>query len=101
MDIFAIRLNTLIKENKITRYKLAKDFQCSKATIINWCEGINEPKKTIAIWISYGKMYTKGATIMTHFQLHGPAKSGHMLPPGISALPMITWAWAGRGSSTV
>ena len=46
MDIFAIRLNTLIKKNKITRYKLAKDFQCSKATIINWCEGINEPKAT-------------------------------------------------------
>lgn len=46
MDIFALRLNKLIKENKITRYRVAKDLQCSKATVINWCEGMNEPKAT-------------------------------------------------------
>lgn len=40
------RLNKLIEENKITRYRLAKDFNCSKATVINWCEGTNEPKAT-------------------------------------------------------
>ena len=45
-NIFASRLNSLIAENKITRYKLAKDLQCSKATISNWCEGMNEPKAT-------------------------------------------------------
>ena len=27
-------------------YRLAKDFQCSKATITNWCYGQNEPKAT-------------------------------------------------------
>lgn len=46
MDIFAIRLNSLIKENNITRYKLAKDLQIGKATVLNWCDGSNEPKVT-------------------------------------------------------
>ncbi len=46
MDIFALRLDKLIKENRITRYRVAKDLKCSKATIINWCEGVNEPKAT-------------------------------------------------------
>lgn len=27
-------------------YRLAKDFQCSKATITNWCYGYNEPRAT-------------------------------------------------------
>lgn len=44
MDIFALRLDKLIKENKITRYKVAKDLKCSKQSVINWCEGISEPK---------------------------------------------------------
>ncbi len=44
MDVFAIRLNKLIKENQITRYRLAKDIKCSKQSVINWCEGISEPK---------------------------------------------------------
>ena len=46
MEILTKRLNQLLEENHITRYKLAKDFNCSKATIINWCDGINEPKAT-------------------------------------------------------
>ena len=44
MEIFANRLNTLLKENKITMYRLAKDFGCSKATILNWCYGKCSPK---------------------------------------------------------
>ncbi len=44
MDIFAVRLNKLIKENKITRYKVAKDIKCSKQSVCNWCDGISEPK---------------------------------------------------------
>lgn len=46
MEILAKRLVKLIAENKITRYKLAKDLKCSKATVLNWCEGLNEPKAT-------------------------------------------------------
>ncbi len=46
MQIFTIRLNSLLKENKITRSKLAKDLKLGKATILNWCNGINEPKAT-------------------------------------------------------
>lgn len=46
MDIFAIRLNTLINENKITKYRLAKDIKCSKQSVSNWCDGISEPKIT-------------------------------------------------------
>lgn len=46
MDIFTVRLNTLIKENKITKYKLAKDIKCSKQSVCNWCDGVSEPKIT-------------------------------------------------------
>lgn len=46
MDIFAKRLQQLLKENKITKYRLAKDLQCSKQTICNWADGISEPKIT-------------------------------------------------------
>ncbi len=46
MEIFSIRLNKLLQENRITMYRLAKDFQCSKATITNWCYGYNEPRAT-------------------------------------------------------
>lgn len=46
MGMLSDRLNNLLKENKITMYRLAKDFQCSKTTITNWCDGRNEPKAT-------------------------------------------------------
>ncbi len=46
MDIFSVRLNLLIEENKITKYKLAKDIKCSKQSVCNWCDGVSEPKIT-------------------------------------------------------
>ncbi|MCI9561454.1 MAG: helix-turn-helix transcriptional regulator [Clostridia bacterium] len=46
MDIFAIRLNKLIKENKITKYRLAVDLNSSKQSVCNWCDGTSEPKLT-------------------------------------------------------
>ena len=33
----------LIKENRTTKYRLAKDLQCSKQTVCNWCDGFSEP----------------------------------------------------------
>ena len=44
MEIFVQRLNKLIEENKITKYKLAKIIGVSKQTVMFWCAGINEPK---------------------------------------------------------
>ncbi len=44
MDIFSKRLNQLLKENKTTKYRLAKDLQCSKQSVCNWCDGFSEPK---------------------------------------------------------
>lgn len=44
MEIFSIRLNKVLKENKITMYRLSKDLECSKATVTNWCYGLNEPR---------------------------------------------------------
>ncbi len=41
---FCTRLNNLIQESGISKYQLAKDLQCGKATILNWCTGKNEPK---------------------------------------------------------
>lgn len=46
MNIFSRRLKILLKENKITMYKLAKDLKYSKSTILNWCHGITEPRAT-------------------------------------------------------
>lgn len=44
MDIFTIRLKRLIEDNHITMYRLAKDLNCSKQSVINWCTGHSEPK---------------------------------------------------------
>ena len=46
MEIFSQRLNKVITENKITMYRLAKDLQCSKTTVTNWCYGLCEPRAT-------------------------------------------------------
>lgn len=50
MTIFAERLNKLLSENNISRYRLAKDLGVCKQTVTFWCDGINEPK------ISYLKL---------------------------------------------
>lgn len=42
-DIFSSRLTMLIKENRTTKYRLAKDLHCSKQTVCNWCDGLSEP----------------------------------------------------------
>lgn len=44
MNIFGIRLAKVLKENKITMYKIAKDLNYSKTTISNWCNCFCEPK---------------------------------------------------------
>lgn len=44
MEVFVTRLNKLIEENKITKYKLAKAIGVSKQAVLWWCDGINEPK---------------------------------------------------------
>ncbi|MCL2861582.1 MAG: helix-turn-helix domain-containing protein [Firmicutes bacterium] len=44
MEIFVKRLNELIKERGITRYRLSKDLGVNKQTITFWVDGINEPK---------------------------------------------------------
>lgn len=44
MDIFVTRLNQLLRENDISMYKLAKDLNVSKQSVIYWCKGVNEPK---------------------------------------------------------
>lgn len=44
METFAERLNKLIAENNITRYRLAKDLGINKQTVIFWCDGVTEPK---------------------------------------------------------
>lgn len=64
MDIFAIKLNQLIKENKITKYRVAKDLKCSKQSVCNWCDGISEPKITyiraLAVYFDVSADYLLG-----------------------------------------
>lgn len=44
MQIFVDRLNKLIDENKMSKYKLAQDIDVSKQAVLWWCSGVNEPK---------------------------------------------------------
>ena len=44
MTAFTERLNKLLTENNVTKYRLAKDLGVSKQTVVFWCDGINEPK---------------------------------------------------------
>ena len=64
MEIFVLRLNKLIKENKITKYRLAKDLGVSKQAVLWWCDGINEPKisylQKIAIYFDVSADYLLG-----------------------------------------
>ncbi len=64
MDIFVARLNKLLEENKITKYKLAKDINVSKQTVLFWCDGTNEPKisylKSLAVYFDVSADYLLG-----------------------------------------
>lgn len=64
MEIFRIRLNKLIQENKISKYKLAKDIGVNKQTVNFWCDGINEPKisylQKIALYFDVSADYLIG-----------------------------------------
>ncbi len=41
---FYENLTALLKENRITMYRLAKDLKFSQQTVSNWYYGISEPK---------------------------------------------------------
>lgn len=43
MSNFVERLNKELKENKVTKYRLAKETKASKQTVCNWCDGKSEP----------------------------------------------------------
>lgn len=64
MEIFVDRLNKLINENKISRYRLAKDLNVNGQTVSFWCEGINEPKisylRQLAIYFDVTSDYLLG-----------------------------------------
>lgn len=75
MNILAKRLNQLIKENKITRYKVAKDLNYNKTTISNWCDGKNEPKATqvkeLAMYFDISADYLLGLEDETGTKISG------------------------------
>ncbi len=64
MTSFAEKLNILLRENKITKYKLAKDLKCSKQSVCNWCDGISSPNidklKQIAVYFDVSSDYLLG-----------------------------------------
>lgn len=52
--MIAERLTKTLNEQKITMYRVAKDLGLNKQTVINWCNGFNEPKATqIAMLCKY------------------------------------------------
>ena len=59
------RLQTLIKENGISKYRLAKDLHIAESTVRSWIKGISNPReqqmnklaayfRVPAAWIRYG-----------------------------------------------
>lgn len=64
MKIFIERLNKLIGENNITRYKLSVDIGVNKQTVVFWCDGVNEPKirylKKLALYFDVSADYLLG-----------------------------------------
>ena len=44
--MFAERFRSIIDENKISRYKIAKELDVSQSTVANWYHGDSEPKAT-------------------------------------------------------
>ena len=64
MDIFGVRLSKVLKESKITMYRLAKDLKYSKSTVTNWCYSLCEPKATdiakIAVYLDVSADYLLG-----------------------------------------
>lgn len=64
MEIFVERLNKLIKENRITKYQLAKDLNLTKQSVLYWCNGVNEPKisylRMIAVYFDVSADYLLG-----------------------------------------
>lgn len=43
MNIFAERLNNLLKERGISKYRFAKDIGVSRQTVVRWCNGLTKP----------------------------------------------------------
>lgn len=64
MDVFTERLNRLITESRISKYRLAKEIGVNKQTVIFWCDGTNEPKisylKSIAAYFGVSADYLLG-----------------------------------------
>ncbi len=52
METFSKKLNKLLKDKKISKYKLAKEIGVSNQAICYWCDGINEPKITYLVKIA-------------------------------------------------
>ena len=46
MVVFASRLNKTMQENNCSAYKLSKAIGVNNQTVINWQNGMNEPKIT-------------------------------------------------------
>lgn len=63
MEIFVKRLNDLLQERQISMYRLAKDINVNKQTVIFWANGINEPK------ISYLKALAKYFDVSSDYLL--------------------------------
>ena len=76
MEVFVERLNKLIKDNKITKYKLAKDIGVSKQAVLWWCDGINEPKisylQKLATYFDVSADYLLGLEDETGAKIYNP-----------------------------
>lgn len=52
MTTFSLKLKLLIRENKTTMYRVAKNLNYSKTTLLNWCNEFTEPKASDIVKIA-------------------------------------------------
>lgn len=62
--MFNEKLKEVLKDSKITMYKMAKDLHLNKQTVINWTKGITEPTvsklKAICMYLDVSADYLLG-----------------------------------------
>lgn len=67
MSNISNRLKEQLENKKISMYKLAKDLKRNKQTIINWCNGTNEPKASqiieLCIYLNVSADYLLGINV--------------------------------------
>lgn len=94
MRVFSKVLNELIEENGITKYKLAKDLNYNKTTVLNWCEDQNEPKVSqiaeLSRYFDVSADYLIGLTEYEGKIIENPNQTPQLIPKKEKQIEILT-----------